>query len=398
MLDLRERVRLIAVAMVETAPEQAAYQAATTLAEKLGLPTEEGHGLAGAGTRCLRDGAETSCDDGIVRFVKPAFAESVLDYVARTYPEAWQQVREWTVELPQRLSGDPNAPSVLARLARTVSELAARRDDLDLLRRAAEAWSATSGLRPLAVEVLGMAAAVDTALGRGARQWMYDSAYHRRGAAATLTAVAEACAKYGTVYPENALTRLRHLAAVEHETVRSAVRQAVTDLAGDDRMRTRVLDGLGIWLQGTKGRPVGCEAFLDVVQTRDDQDHLAVIGEAARRSRSRLAEALSKGWRAALVEPATTDRARTLIAAWLDDALTSLQTGDADRPRTVVRVLGHAARDDARYLPRLVRAVDAWYAQTDDPTPDRTALRRTLIETASSADPLLSAQEGEGTA
>lgn len=393
-LSLRERVRLIAVAMVEDAPEQAAYEAAAALGEKLGVSTEEGHGLAGAGTRCLRDGDEIRWDDGIVRFAKPAFAESVLEYVARTYPEAWRQVREWTIELPRRLSGDPDVPSVLARLARTVVRVAGRRDDLELVRRATEGWS-TSGTRPLAVELLGMAA-VDTALGRGTRQWMYDSAYYRRGTVPTLTAIAEACARYGAVYPENALTRLRHLAAVEQETVRKAVRQAVTDLACDDRVRVRILEGLGTWLQDTKGRAVGCEAFLDVMETRDDQDRIATIGEAARRRADRLSKALGKSWGAALVELATTDRARALIATWLDDALTSLQAGDADRSGVVVRILGQAAGDDPRYLPRLVRAVDAWYARSEQ-TPDRTAIRRTLIDTATSNDPLLSAPREEGT-
>ncbi|MCO5968944.1 hypothetical protein [Actinoallomurus soli] len=391
-LHLRERVRLIAVALVENAPEQTAYEAATALAERLGVPTEEGHGLAGAGTRCLRDGGEIRCDDGVVRFAKPAFAESVLEYVARTYPEVWRQVREWTIELPRRLSSDPDAPAVLARLARTVVQVAGRRNDLELVRRATEGWS-TSGTRPLAVEMLGMAA-VDTTLGRGTRQWMYDSAYHRRGTVPTLTAIAEACARYGTVYPDNALTRLRHLAAVEQETVRNTVRQAVTDLAGDDRVRVRILDGLGTWLQGTKGRAVGCEAFLDVMETRDDQDRFATIGEAARRRTDRLMEALRKGWGAALVEPATTDRARTLIATWLDDALVSLEAGDVDRPRVVVGVLGQAAREDPRYLPRLVRAVDAWYARSEQ-TPDCKAFSRTLIDTATSNDPLMAAQREE---
>ncbi|MEV0403009.1 hypothetical protein [Actinoallomurus sp. NPDC050550] len=395
-LDLRERVRLIAVAMLEDAPEPAAYEAVTMLGEVLGLPAEEGHGLAGAGTRFLREGAETTCDDGIVRFVKPAFAESVLDYVAQTYPRVWEQVRAWAVDLPERLVSGLDAPSVLARLARTVANLAIRWNDLDLVRRAAVHWSADAVTRPLAVEVIGMAA-LDPVLGRRTRQWMYDSAYYRRGEKATLTAFAEACAKYGTIYPENALTRLRHLSADDSETVRNAVRQAVTELAGDERIRLRVLDALGSWVQGAKGRIVGCDAFLDVMEWRDDHDRLAMIGEAARRRTYRLTESLSQGWRAALIDPATATRARTLIAAWLDDALTSRQADDEGRARVVVRVLGQAAREDARYLPRLTQAVDAWYGRVD-PAPDRTALRRTLIDTASSVDPLLSAQEGEGAA
>ncbi|GAA4635868.1 hypothetical protein GCM10023196_083250 [Actinoallomurus vinaceus] len=396
-LDLRTRVLLITVAMLEGAPEAVVYEAATALGELLDLGPGEGRGLAGAGVRGLSAASEVTRDaDGTVRFAKPAFATSVLDYTWQVYPLVQEQMRTWATALPGRLRTGDDA--VLARLARTLADLADRQRDLVLIQEATADWAAAPGTRPFAVEAL-VRAALAPGIGRRTRRWMYDCAYDRRRPDAILSAIAEACGQYGSVYPENALTRLRHLAAADSEQVRRAVREAVTRLAGNEQHRMRVLGVVVTSAKSPKSATAFCGAFLDIVATRDTDGRLTMLDEAASGRSRRFTSMLSQGWQAALINPATADRTREVIAAWLDDALFALRAGDAGRTRahTVIGVLGRAADGDARYLPRLVRAVNEWHDRADG-SETRTALRQAVISIASSADPLAPATERKGAA
>lgn len=405
-LDLRGRVLLVTVALLEGAPEAVVYQAAASLGEALGLPPEEGQGLAGAGVHVLATAGEVTRDAGSVRFGKPDFATSVLDYVGRIYPSAWESVWTWAVGLPGRLRTGPDGAAV-SRLsavpARTLVSLAIRRSDLTLVQHAVAEWSASPATRSYAVEALARAA-LAPGLGAYARRWMYECAYYRSAPVATLIAIAEACAQYGTVYPENALIRLRHLAAVDSRPVRRAVREAVAHLAGQEEMRARILDGIALWAKGSKAAAAGCEAFLDIVDRRDGEGRPVVIdeivwGRAAGGQARRLGGVLSVGWQAALVTAGTAVRARSRIADWLDEALSSrAEEGDGrERAEAIIRVLGRGARGDARYLPRLVAAVDAWHGR-ESATPDRDAVRRAVITSATGTDPLSAVMKGDRSA
>ncbi|MEU6034722.1 hypothetical protein ABZ801_04885 [Actinomadura sp. NPDC047616] len=360
------RALLLATAALDDAPAATVFTAADRLAESVNLPRPQGAPLVGPEIAAVVSDADAELREGRVRFGRPSYAESVLDYVWRYRPHLQAVLRRWLIDLPS--PADPAS----ARAADSLTALALRQGDVDLVTGAATAWATGSpALRPLAVTSL-TAAAVSEQIGRAVRQRLYE--WSRSGATPEQLhlVVAEVCSgPLARAYPQIALTRLRHLAVRASERVRGASVGAMAALARDPRMRHAVLREIASWVAGEDPRrSTGVWAFLSLTALRDDHDTVVVLAVRS----SAIASLLTFLWREALRDATHKPAAISAAVAWLEAAA----HGNAP-VETVIEILAATCRTNID-LANLSEVVQVWRGTADAAQESRDSLGLELLE------------------
>ncbi|MGW7359971.1 hypothetical protein ACWGI0_25905 [Streptomyces sp. NPDC054802] len=345
--DLRERALLIAAALLEAAPAEIVLEAADQLFADVGGALPSGGALAGRDLDARLRSIEASRLDGeniSLDTERHGLAQAVLSYVWQQRPALRQALLEWASRITT-----PHGVAVghLRRIADALAQLSLLPGGRTVLAVTAD-WIDTgrSVHRELAVDVIG-AMALDPVAGAGVRKQLYDWAHQKNTSEALATAVAEICAgKLGKMYPRVALTRLRLLASREDGRAREAVAAAVRTLAHTPEQRVLVLSEIVDWCEsaGETVRRAGASTFLAL--TKDPSSALASPTMAQEApgafTEAPLVQLIIRGWRAALLEPATAEEAYDHLAVWLDSPGLS---DDQVLPLTAAVLRGHMGRE-----------------------------------------------------
>ncbi|MEV0842071.1 hypothetical protein AB0I55_21225 [Actinocatenispora sera] len=240
--DARTRSLLFAAALIEGGPPAAVVALAGALVSGSRYHEAEPppHPLVAPSvvTRVAQLGHVTATPNSVV-FTRPEYGRAVLPYVWSEHPDLRSSLRNWLQELPREpgLTAD-----VLARAVDRVAELAAVHG-LELVSTCTRGWIARDG-RTLAERLLSTAA-TDPRIGREVRRQLW--IWSKSAGPDLQHSVATVCGVYGEIYPANALTRLKHLAASAADVVRAAVVDSVAAIAphiGPYRLLGHLLDWL----------------------------------------------------------------------------------------------------------------------------------------------------------
>lgn len=314
--------------------------------------------------------------DGTVIFDRPQYAPAVRHFIWQNYAEFRPELTAWLTSIP---GGDA------ARAVEAVTDLVTATSDEWLLIKAAETWSA--GNRQAAVDLLA-GLAIEPGIGQRARALLYRWAYDGKDERRMLT-VAAVCARYGTVYEQNALTRLRQLARHPRQQVLMETISAVCALAyGDAGRRRRIVEEVtGRWIPDShrdRSR-TGRFVFAALARLQSPDRVPVLLGDLARApdtlnrapALNRLTRPLAQGLRALL--HADRRDAEAVINAWVDAAM-----ADTTLYEPILDVLVRAAAGDSLATSRLAFIAGRWTGGPEQ----LHAFQRTLISTIERLDPL----------
>jgi hypothetical protein len=302
--DPGARALLMAVALFDGTYTETVASAATRLLDIVSPDREQTPVFAapGLGERLAPLGAEVD-GDGRVRLTGLDTAASLRAYFWTHFPEVRTEFRNWVLGCGRVLVADGNdAPDIVRRFVDQLLRVRRRNDVLFAARRWAEGARADAGLASAALE-RGL---TDPSHGWAFRRQCYEWA---RAAATRGTAISPrladllvaACREViNRTHPEQAIVRLRYLAAHRDERVASNAREALTAVLGrrPDRLRhlLECLDG------GTtrQQRRSDARSFLVVVDpaylVKASTDSTTVLIDR-HDVRSRLVERWRDAWR-----------------------------------------------------------------------------------------------------
>ncbi|KHF43039.1 HEAT repeat domain-containing protein [Saccharomonospora viridis] len=281
-------------------------------------------------------------DLGQRKLIPSGAGGEVVRHFWREHPDLQKPMRNWLIELPEKLCALEQEE--LERLADRAAELAAE-GGAGLALNLAENWAKTKtgqesngqrtstapadrARRSIAVRLL-TTAAMDSALGRQVRNQLWR--WSRDGSADLKLLTAEVCAGIGVAFPRNALTRLKHLANSDNETVREAVLRALRQL-GDELGVPRFLRYLTEWFD--KASP----SRLAILTTAVSQ----VFAEQSTPVETAAAELF---WRHA-VTGMLPDDLRVMMSSWLH----ATARMDPDDRSSMLEPLVRATGRETRYI------------------------------------------------
>ena len=393
--DSSHRTYLLAAAALDGAPAQSVYDAHITLGTALGDTPVPTKGQQGPGIIALTDSinADLGADDHI-RFLRPGYAEAVVDYFWADRPHHVEAFTNWTAKQAELLPSELGIP-----LADRVSQWATRytltKQSLTVLRATATNWAASKHLAGHAPDLL-VAAAIDPVAGKLARDRYLDWAKapdepttdkKRYTPPALKRALAEAMAQLAPAYADVALRRLADLAAHTNDpNVTEAVGDALTTLWDQDGFQQRIRDRLTSWFGGDHNQIAAARrAFLHLAErTTPDGFPVLLTPHGTGPDTWTLA-----GWRRAL-DATATPQIQAAVNAWLDTAL-----AHPSIRATVIETFTEAVfRSDtdhtylaSRYIV-LNHAANGWEpAHAGQPPTERTRLRDELLIAIREADP-----------
>lgn len=268
--DPASRALLLAAAMLDGAHADAAHAARERLLARLAFPDDERHVLEREGLDEALRGVGVEIDTSRrVRFPLLRYSEAVRDHFWTNYPELRESLRDWMDDcMGISTLTDDDRDRLVERFARQACRVG-RVSDLCAL---ADRWSGGRGReRRPAMPWAASALAYALRYGGGARavrrkiyEWARD---HQQDVGLARVLVTVCANVLADGYPEQALVRLRLLAAHESYEVASAARAAVRDLAGHTPFYRRFLWRMTVWLD--RARPADAALFLTV--TRPEQ-------------------------------------------------------------------------------------------------------------------------------
>jgi hypothetical protein len=305
------RALLLSIAMLEGARVVAVDHAERELLRIMKCPEsetprlEQRHLVA----RIRKLGAEV---DGEFRvgFAKLAYGRAVLTYFWDGYPGSRQQIAQWVgglAKLPQLTNEDRDC------LADRFTDQSLRAGHIDDLLRTAQVWAQhrKHSVRSLAYTVLATAVGdvkFDRIVRRQLYQWARNQQLNNRLAEVV---VAICVGVLGSSYPDQALVRLYLLARHSEIRIAAQARQALLELAADDRFFRRLLAKL------TEAMEFNAELFLKLVNPQRLTDSSPPL--IAKRS---IQEQVVSGWRKALVnhrDQACIEAVHRWLQAYTDD-------------------------------------------------------------------------------
>ncbi|MFH8411059.1 hypothetical protein ACH4FX_40770 [Streptomyces sp. NPDC018019] len=393
--DSDHRTYLLAAAVLDGAPAQSVYDAHITLGTALGdtpLPTK---GQQGPGIIALTDSinADLGLDDRI-RFLRPGYAEAVVDYFWADRPHHVEAFTRWTAEQAELLPSEIGIP-LADRVSQWTTRYTLTKQSLTVLRATATNWAASKHLKGHASDLL-VAAALDPVAGKLARDRYLDWAKapdepttdkKRPTPPALKRALAKAMAQLAPAYAEVALRRLADLAAhTDDPQVTEAVGDALMTLWEQDGFQQRIRDRLTTWFGGDHNQAAAARrAFLHLAErTGPDGIPLLLTSHPITPDSWTLT-----GWRRSL-DDTKSRQVQDAVSTWLDAALTrpALRT-------TVIATFTEAvfrSETDHTYLPQrfivLNHAANGWEPAHAGQLPtERTRLRDELLIAIREADP-----------
>jgi hypothetical protein len=394
--DSAHRNYLLAAAALDGAPAETIYEAHATLGEALDDTPHPIHGQQGPGLIELTHtiGAELRNDDRI-SFLKPGYAEAVVDYFWVDRPHHVAAFTRWTAEQAASLPPDLGVP-LAERVAQWATRYTLAKQSFTVLRAIATHWAKTRNLHSQAEDLL-VAAAVDPTAGKRAREqylaWAKapdtDELAHRRATPTVLKqALAGALAQLGHAYPQIALKRLAELAAHTHDgAVTDAVGDALTVLWDQPAHQDTIRATLTAWFAASQHHYTAAarRAFLHLAD-RTTTDGIPLL--LARVGSEPDPFALT-GWRCALDDEADPDLQRA-FNTWLDSALTHDPLRSAIM-QTFTEALFRSDTDRTYLAPRFLVLTHVAYgwepARAGAQPSERTHLRDELVIALREADP-----------
>ncbi|WP_241695136.1 hypothetical protein [Streptomyces sp. C] len=402
--DSGHRTYLLAAAVLDGATAQTVYDSHLKLGtalEDTPVPTK---GQRGPGIIELTDtiNADLGTDD-CVRFLRPGYAEAVVDYFWVDRPHHVEAFTHWTAEQAALLSGDLGI-----RLADRVSQWVIRytltKQSLTVLRATATHWAATKNLSGHAVDLL-VAAAIDPQTGKLARdkylQWASapdqpppDERGHTP--VALKRVLAEAMAQLGPAYPRVAVRRLADLAAhTGNATVTQAVGEALMAMWDQEGFAERIRDTLTAWFTAPQHHQTAAarRAFLHLAERTGPYGIPILLAT----DNSGPDSWTLTGWRRSL-DDASSSQIQGAVNAWLEAAL-----AHRDLRTTIVTTFTEAvfrSDTDRTYLAQryivLNHAANGWEpAHAGQQPTERTRLRDEVLIAIREADPTAPTHAGD---
>ncbi|MER8073173.1 hypothetical protein ABTZ59_33450 [Streptomyces sp. NPDC094034] len=389
------RTYMLAAAVLDGAPARTVYDAHAALGTALGDKPEPTKGQQGPGIIQLTHviGAELGSDDRI-RFLKPGYAEAVVDYFWVDRPHHVEAFTIWTADQAASLPHDLGTP-LADRVSQWVTRYTLAKQSLTILRTITAHWANSTHLKGQAEELL-VAAAIDPVTGRLARrrylQWAKapdttDLTHGKQTPIALKRALAAALAQLGSAYPEHSLKRLSELAAHTNEaSVTDAVGDALMDLWDQENLQEKIRTTLASWFDSAQDHYTAAarRAFLHLADrtTPDGTPVLATDGAGT-------GTWSLTGWRCALDSTAT-PQVQAAVSTWLNAALAH----PGLRPAIIETFTEaiHRSDTDHTYLAQryivLNHAANGWEpAYAGQHPTERTRLRDELLIAMREADP-----------
>ncbi len=246
----RDRIFLLAAAVLEEAPARLVLRYAEQLGEEFEGTRTGRYDIASAGIRELADriSAEVTAADHRLRFKRHAYGTAVLDFFLADRSDTFRIIlRNWFAKAP----GDRRSPEqvlVAEAVAAAVLGIMIRHRHLWFLNPVINAWASNPGLRPALVTLL-TGAALSPEVGSQTRQRLNQWA-GRSSSPSICQIVAEVCSgDLADVYPQVALTRINNLAIRGVSvTTAEAVALAVLRLWERPALRRDVMGRVLAWL------------------------------------------------------------------------------------------------------------------------------------------------------
>ncbi|MDL4817351.1 hypothetical protein [Actinomadura opuntiae] len=412
--DVDERVFQLVTAALNGGPPDRIFEACAKLADMLGNKNSIAKGVGGKGVFELIKAVEAEYDkDGTIYFVRPGFADAVLDFFWHDRPHLQGQLLDWLNDLVRSSdSADPLTPVVINRIARYVMRWTRRKGNFTVAAHVLRGWAKEKGLEPFADQLL-TTMALDPGLAKSTHRLMreWSKGGTRKGvneAPAELQhVVARVCGgQFGHYHPGLAVRRLMYL--VDSGTVNyQVIVQAIEQLWNSSKTRAELLHIFSSWAKDSRAdrRRLSAGTFIAVAALRTGSTNLAAVLEDARDDRQHdIVDQLITCWSVVLdcaPDDGSVD-ARTIeaIDAWVVSA-----AHDADIRRIVVHVLvsavatmttdaGSGSSRAAMSLnrPRLVRMsllLGAWAAQAPAGpwSSDMRSVHKELLDSLRSSDP-----------
>jgi hypothetical protein len=383
------RAMLLALAVLEGESAADIAGAAERLISMAGLADHAGHGLTGPGVSARMQQVEAKVVDGRVTFARLAYATAVLDRAWVDRPRLRQPIHRWLASLGGRVDrggpGGGSAAPAAVRARQTLLDLARRQQTPSLVLDAVAGWDRDE--QGAIAEALLTSAALSEELGRPVRRRLYSWATKADASEHLHLLVARVCARQlADSYPAIALTRLRHLAGLQREPVRTAVVEAIAQLSSRPRLRGLVRREVVAWAAPESGRAemraaTGRRAFLEITRQTDSAGCPLALAEPL--SEDDLDD-LGRGWRAVLRAPDSRSEGETAINGWL----TAGAEGRAPQD-VVVQALARACLGSSVDVVTVTGVVWAW--SRDDGTESsarRVEIRDQLLDLALRRDGL----------
>lgn len=317
---LPARALLISAALLNRQPAVVVLDAADELYQSVRGPLLPGGALGGPDidVRIEEINAVVRDDALVLDDQYHELDRAVLAHVWRQRPQLRADLLEWASAITAQRGV---AEDHVRQVARALTSLALGPGGRQVL-PVITGWveNGTAAHQRLAQEILADLAD-SPALGVDIRDLLYDWATHKRASDQQRLAVAHLCAgTLGRKYPRIALTRLRHLAARDDPRIATALQQAIRTLADNPELRDLVVREIVGWTRSSEQatRSAGAIAFLALVEPSDHAAASEPGAEPEPSGDSEPDDLLIEGWRAATGDPATADRAHSLLTRLLD--------------------------------------------------------------------------------
>lgn len=336
------RALLLTAAALEGARLDAVSSAERELLEVIGFPEAETHWLEGEGLLRRLNAIGARVDGRQVVFDRSGYAEAVVNRFWDEYAGLHDHLGAWMARV---VASGPLSEDDRVRVTHGLAGQLLRARNIGLLARTAREWALHGGrsARGLAYVLLERAILdEDEHNGYQARYQLYEWARNPALPVRLAHVVLAVCDKVlATLYPDQAIVRLRLLTLHADHSTAEAAREILTRLADQTGLRRRIL--------GLLARTVRIDydllrRLIDPSHLFSDQDRLMEDDWA----RDRIAAC----WRTVLDDP-DHDRWQPLLWRWLDAA------GEESRPELLDLLVAAAEPDRAR-LGRLFLVAHKW--------------------------------------
>lgn len=379
--DSRLRNFLLAAAVLEGHTAGEIFEAATKVAVALGEDKPDVDGQRGAGILELIDLVDAHLpDEEHLRFMKPGYADAILDYFWIDRQHLQTEFVAWMCQLPLGLKDTEAAESISGRIGSYVLQWTRRHQKVKMLRDVVRRWAPARVLRTTLVNLLTAAALEPNIVGKFVRDDLLDWAKTEgSGSLAIRTLTAQVCGgDFAKIYPKVALNRLAWLAQSADLAVVEAVQEAMKILWRQPNVRDQIIDQVSTWCTSTDvGRKqAGLRAFLALAGLQDSNHgfpELSLQIDSTSKARRKL---LEQGWRTVLsAQPVESPSASEVLAIWLDAALLSSELQTLLKEVLAIAVGGADALDvDYRRFVRLNGLLYCWQpankSESDGPRVD----------------------------
>ncbi|GAA1289340.1 hypothetical protein [Saccharothrix xinjiangensis] len=324
----RERHFLLAAAVLERLSAGLVFTTSMKTPHVLGEDEPEARGLAGPGILELVDviGARLESDD-TVSFVRPDYANAVLDYFWLDRQHLRTEFAEWLCRLPIELADDKHLSGHTRHVVQRIADYALRwtveHKNTSLLWQVIRTWSQRSILREV-LPLLLTVAALEESFGSKVREEMLTKARSSSETPEVKALIADVCGgDMAELHPTAALYRLAELAQFSDEQVTAAVTRSVERLWNIPSLRRRLTKTVAVWCSSEHPgqRQAGVYAFLSLASLQAGDLQIPELLSGDLETSKSLFDECGQGWRAVFnLQPESEDRVGAVLYLWVRSA------------------------------------------------------------------------------